>query len=108
MTNYIKLAENAEGYTDLKVYMYYCLGGYNNFTSTEEKRGYYLSVCPVVRGNGFESYRVFSGVKKCIKEVKRQSKKAESEAEKLMEIEKENLIAYVLNEQGLKLESKTA
>ena len=91
----------------LKIETYYSLGGYNVFTYKPETRGYYLSVSPVERGerNGItmESYTAFSGVKICVLEVTRKSKKAEETAEKLA-AEKENaLIQYILNKYNLEV-----
>lgn len=87
----------------LKVEVYYSLGGMNYFASTNERRGYYLSVSPVNRttsGNGIviESYTAYTGIKELLLEVGRKSKKAEKEAEALASEEKiEKLIQYVLN-----------
>lgn len=65
---------------NIKTEVYYNKGGMNYYTSRNEERGYYLSVCPVRRtqiGNVIsESYTAFSGVKTLILPVKRQSDKA--------------------------------
>jgi len=64
----------------LKIELYYHLGGTNYFTSTNEERGYYLSISPVKRSitNGIiiEEYTAFSGLKKLILPVKKKSEKA--------------------------------
>lgn len=63
-----------------KIEVFFQKGGYNFFNGREEKRGYYISVIPVERkdcGNGvvMESFVAFSGIKKLLLEVNRQSKK---------------------------------
>ena len=84
MKKYIELKENAKA-THICVEMRYNLGGFNCFTYTQEKRGYYLHVTPVKREsrNGYtmESFTAFSGYKQLLKEVTRKSAKAEAAAE---------------------------
>jgi hypothetical protein len=58
----------------------YSLGGMNYFTYKTEKRGYYLHVRPEERGNGIRKFTAFSGVKKLMLEVSRQSPKKLQEA----------------------------
>ena len=101
MKEYIKTTKNN---TYLKVEVTYNIGGMNYFTGKDEPRGYYLSVLPVERDGRFESYQAFSGVKQCILEVKRQSKKQAEKAEQIAETKKNELINYVLNKSGLLLE----
>jgi hypothetical protein len=55
----------------------YLLGGV-------KKRGYYVYIRRITRSNGMYSYDLMSGRKILLKEVKRQSKKAEAEAEQIM------------------------
>ena len=68
----------------LKVELYYSLGGINYFTYKTERRGYYLSVCPVERsrcGSGWmESYAAFTGSKILVQECARKSRAAEQKA----------------------------
>lgn len=68
---------------DFKVQLYYNLGG-ESYTGRIEKRGYYLSVIPVkLEDNGhfmIETTVAWSGIKECLLEVKRSSKKAEQQA----------------------------
>jgi hypothetical protein len=91
----------------LKVEVYYNLGGMNYFTSRVEKRGYYLSVCPVKRtvsecgSYATETYGAFTGVKELIMEVKRKSKKAEEESETIVEGRIDLLIEHVLHKNNL-------
>ena len=104
MKTYLKLKENNQNATHLKIETYYSLGGMNYFTYKNEQRGYYLSVVPVERGNGMEGFIAFSGTKMLMLPVKRQSKKAEEEAEKLYETYLESLVNHVLEENNLELE----
>ena len=64
----------------IKLYTYYKKDAMNYFTYKNEARGYYLSVTPVERARGFESFTAFTGFKVLLKEVTRASKKAEAEA----------------------------
>lgn len=83
ITRYYKLKNpvtNGHETTHLKVELYYSLGGYNYFTSKSETRGYVISVSPVERHSGLESYIGFTGKKYCLVPVQRQSKKAKEEA----------------------------
>ena len=104
MEKYIKVKENAEKITHLKIELYYDKGE-NYYRGGKEKRGYYLSVVPIERKdfNGYvsERYSAFTGVKLLIKEVTRKSSKAEAEAEKLAETATEKLIDYVCRQNGL-------
>lgn len=67
----------------------------------------WISVVPVEykEHNGYvtECYTAFSGVKQLIKEVTRQSKKSEAEAEKIAKTVESKLIDYVCRENGLEL-----
>jgi hypothetical protein len=79
ITRYYKVT-NHHKITHLKMELYYSKGGMNYFTSKVESRGYYMSISPVERKNGMESYTGFSGLKRCILETQRKSKKKEDEA----------------------------
>jgi hypothetical protein len=79
----------------LKIQVYYDLGGMNYFTGKQESRGYYLSVSPVEKGDGWESFTAFNGIKKCILTVNRKSKKKFEYALGLAEKEEQELINYV-------------
>ena len=107
MKKYLAVKENNKGVTHLKIELCYNLGGMNYFTYKKEARGYYLSVVPVERqtcsGYTMESFVGFSGIKECIKTVKRKSKKAELEAEQAAETVKNKLIEYVLTKNELEL-----
>lgn len=108
MIKYLKVQENPASVTDLKIELYYDLGGMNYFTGRAENRGYYLSVTPVERcvssyGYTSECYTAFSGIKQLVKGVKRKSQKAEKEAENLAENLMNKMIDYVCSQNGLKL-----
>lgn len=84
--------------------VYYDLGGYNFFTSSNRPRGYYLSIQR--KRNGFAAFSDLSSpegaIKYLLKEVNRQSKKAlaEAEAEALPTLES---IVAIYNERGIAL-----
>jgi hypothetical protein len=88
---------------ELKIEVYYDKGGMNYFSGGVDKRGYYLSVTPVQierKENNvmIESYTAFSGVKKLILEVERQSGKSAQKAKELAEYLIPELKQYVLNQ----------
>jgi hypothetical protein len=86
---------------ELEIEVSYNKGGMNYFTSRNEERGYYLSVTPVERtkGDGYttESYLGFSGVKKLILPVARQSEKQYQAAIVAAESQVEELKKWVLS-----------
>ncbi len=92
-----------EGQT-LAVAVFYDLGGANYFSGGINRRGYYLSVRPVEVSRNeaghvmTESSVMFNGTKMLLVEVNRQSKKAEAEALKKAEENKERLVESVMNE----------
>ena len=69
--------------THIKIEVRYLKGGLNYFTYKEEPRGIYVIVTPVeVQDRGgyeMERFTAFSGVKTCVKKLKRKSEKAEQE-----------------------------
>lgn len=65
---------------EVKVSVGYELGGWGMLSGEYSRRGYYVYVQPVTRSGGMESFTLFDGFKLLLKEVKRQSKKAEGEA----------------------------
>lgn len=103
MKKYIPVKVNNNGTTDLRVELTYDLGGYNMFDYTKKARGYYLVVTPVTRQSGFESFTAFTGVRKCVKEVKRKSKGAELAAIKDAELIEKAMIGHVLASNHLEL-----
>lgn len=81
----------------IKCELYYSLGGMNYFTYKNEPRGYYVSVSPVerdIRPNGvtLESFRAFSGYKRCVVSVERKSKKAQEKALEVYEAHKADML----------------
>lgn len=100
------IVENGQEY---EIKCYYNKGGMNYFTSKNETRGFYLSVCPVKVTRSDSSvymsveYVAFTGVKTLIMEVKRYSKSAEQEAIKIAESKEREIIDYVVE----KNQSKT-
>lgn len=105
---YIKLKENGDKETHLCVSMDYDLGGMNYFNYQEVRRGYYLYVTPCTledRG-GYQtvSQVLGKGLKILLKQVARQSKKAEDTAIQLAQERKAELIAAVCKEYGYEVE----
>lgn len=80
MEKYLNLKNPTKEANQLKIRLYYHLGGYNCFTCQEEKRGYYISVTPVYKEGYLESYTMFTGAKQLIKAVNRKSEKARAAA----------------------------
>lgn len=103
-TNYIPIRSLNSNENYLKVDIYYDLGGYSYFTNKSSKRGYYVSVTPVVRSehdNYFsETIGIFRGYKYCLREVTRKSNKVKQE---VLEINIDWLIKEVCNEYGLEI-----
>lgn len=87
----------------IKLYTYYKKDTMNYFTYKIEARGYYLSVTPVERARGFESFKAFTGFKVLLKEVTRASKKAEAEAEAIAERDWRKYAEIAANEAGLQI-----
>lgn len=103
MKKYIPVKANNNGTTDLRVELTYDLGGYNMFDYTKKARGYYLVITPVTRERGMESFTAFTGLRRCIKEVKRKSKGAELAAIKDAELVEKAMIGRVLASNHLEL-----
>jgi hypothetical protein len=72
-TKYLEVAQGDA--THIKVKVYYDLGGYNYFTGDKLARGIKLSVSPVSKGDGFESYKAFTGSSRHLKDMTRYNKK---------------------------------
>jgi len=92
---------------EIEISIFYDLGGMSYFSGQSSPRGYYLAVRPVERGGGFISFGLFQGLKALLVEVKRQSPKALGQAEALAATKESELIAKVLQAEGLTLESET-
>lgn len=100
--NITKVADTEHSASHLKVDLSYSIGGYNS------RRGYYAYVTPVTVkkevGYNSESSMVFDGFKVMIKEVKRKSAKAETEANGLVFDNLEAIKAMVRNQMADKYE----
>lgn len=103
MKKYYPVKANNKGTTDLRVELTYDLGGYNMFDYTKKARGYYLVVTPVTRDAHMESFTAFTGLRRCVKEVKRKSKGAELAAIKDAELVEKAMIGRVLASNHLEL-----
>ncbi len=90
----------------IDVEVLYAKGGINYFTYVNEKRGYWLSIQPVIiKGDGFISFTAFSGSKVFLEEAKRFSqKKLEELAAQATAIPQyKELLEHVLAKNQLKL-----
>ena len=91
---------------NIRISVFYDLGGHSYFTGQNSERGYYVSVQPVCVDdrNGYQlvTETMFRGYKYLLLPVKRQSKKAELQAIELAKDIKW-LIDKVCNEYGLEL-----
>ena len=102
----LPLAGNANKSTHLEINTYYSLGGVSYATYKNEPRGYYISVTPIELNNsrGYTTVTTaFSGVKRCMIECSRQSKKKAEEACNIKQEEYQDMIDYVLEKNGLTL-----
>lgn len=87
----------------LEVKVRYDIGGYSWATGNTKKRGYYLSVSPLMETEHTVIYQGFSGVSYFLNEVKRQSKKGETEAIKKAQEVKAEVIKYVCDKHDITL-----
>ena len=87
----------------IELRLYYNLGGLNEWTYSNEKRGYYLSVSPIEVRDKFHIYSCFSGTKKCLVECLRKGKKKEEEAVKAIPEWEKVLVDYVCKKNNLVL-----
>lgn len=109
---YIPLGENEHKETHIEVEVGYQLGGMNYWNYQTESRGYYLyatpcqlSTHPTSTGGEWQSITttVGRGFKWLLKEVSRQSKKAEAEAIAIANEKMDWLIEKVCERYGLTL-----
>lgn len=94
---------NGKGVNVIEASIYYSLGGFNYFTYEDEPRGYYFSLVPCEKGGGWRSYTAFSGVKTCVLECGRQSKKREQEAAAMFDSLIEKHLERFCEKRGLEL-----
>ena len=97
---------NGEDANVIKVQLYYNLGGMNLFTYKEEQRGYYMSVAPYTRIGRCESFTAFTGWKRCLVPVARQSKAKQAVAEKMFDEQYVMWARQCADKYGLVLEGK--
>lgn len=107
MKKYITIKNPTRDHNAVKIELAYNLGGYNVFTGKTEERGYYLHVTPVFRDGRMESITCFSGIKQCIKPVKRQSEKAYNAALANINEFLPGLILYVCTKHNIITEDVT-
>ena len=88
----------------LEVSLEYSKGGMNYFTSSIEKRGIYLHVTPLQKGDRWTAYVGFSGVKQLWKPLQRFSQKQLNECV-VPDTTINNMIKYVVNKHNLKLQN---
>jgi hypothetical protein len=97
------------GPDELKVEVYYSLGGFNLWNYQKEPRGYWLSVTPVnhseQNGVRFESVVLGSGLKKFLKETQsdRRGGRAEKDAVELAKQYEAELVNQVCIKEKLTL-----
>jgi len=88
--------------THVDVEFYYSKGGMNYFTGSVERRGYYLSVQPISKGDRSYSYTAFTGVKQLVQEAGRYSSKVLNEF--VVEYEMMNsMVEHILEKNKIKL-----
>lgn len=92
----IKGEQNGNEPTHVRTEVYYDKGGINYFTYKNTERGYYMSVMPVTRKGGMESYTAFSGTKKLIVPCKAKCKSRSAAAKKEFIIYHTEFMAKVL------------
>jgi hypothetical protein len=102
-TNMITYYKTNNPVIEIKVNIYYSIGGMNFFQGINEKRGYYLSATPVERTDCSVKFTAFTGVKKLLNEVKRKSKKEERIAIEKAFVQVDELVNYVAKKNGLSL-----
>lgn len=90
---------------NVRVSLYYSLGGINYFTYKNEPRGYYVSVSPeyVEHKDGYTAteYRAFSGFKDVLVECTRQSKARAEEAKEIFNERLNEYVDYICKHDGL-------
>ena len=100
---YEPLQGRIHDFGELKIEVFYSLGGYNYFSSNHSPRGIYLLLKPVARGNGMESSVLMggqreAGFKVLLEELKRKNqKRIEAQFEKVKPLTKEIADLYFLD-----------
>lgn len=96
-TKYIERSD-INGATHLEISVYYTKGGANYFSGGTIRRGYYISVMPVTKGNDMVSFELFSGRKRLLFETARYTAKQFGRAVELAKNVEAELIAAVVTE----------
>lgn len=103
----IKVKAN-DGTTHIEVKTFYDKGGINVFTGVNDRRGYYISCCPIEVGEHTVRQVLFAGAKKFIQPCGRLNRKTlESLQEKTLE-NAGDLIEHVCKEYGLVIDEEVA
>ena len=93
----------------IELNIYYDKGGYNYFSYTEKKRGYYISALPMEKtqkdGYNTYTYSAFKGVKMLVKEATRYTEKGAREAQEIAKNYRYNVLKYVIEENNLTCEA---
>lgn len=93
----IRIPTNVAG-KFIEVEMFYNKGGMNVFTYQNERRGYYIRICPVTVERNMVSFIAFSGTKLCVHECSRKSAKAEREAIAMANGEYRDLVSRLVSQ----------
>jgi hypothetical protein len=86
----------------LEVEVSYAEGGMSYFSGESSLRGYYLSVRPVEKSEGFTTFALFAGLKLLLEEASRFSAKRLEKIEPTQE-QVDNVVAQVCRKEGLVL-----
>lgn len=86
----------------IEVKVSYDIGGWNHFTSTEKERGFHLHVTPIQENGNSRVYTGFTGIRTCVKEMKRFSQKQLDEFEPDSK-KVDEMVQYVLRNNQLKI-----
>jgi len=87
--------------THVKCEIKYSLGGHNWGTGQVDKRGYYLHVTPISKGENFESFAAFTGGKLLLCECSRRSSSRETLAKVMFEKTVRAAIAQLFDTDGI-------
>jgi CobQ-like glutamine amidotransferase family enzyme len=104
-TEYIKIIENnRDKCTHIRIDFRYDLGGVNVFTYREKQRGYYITVFPVEKGDGVESFTAFTGASDLLQGCARKSAKAEKAALEKYPAYRKMMLDYIAKKYGYTVE----
>lgn len=104
-TKYIRIINNDHDKSNyIKISFHYDIGGANCFTGREKRRGYYLTVVPVTRERGLESFIAFTGCSELLQECARKSAKAEKAASEKIPVMEKYIVNYIIEKYGYMVE----